>query len=375
MKQGMGLEQAMETVERVSKAKRDFIAPVQAVGVRLNGGPDLVLSGRGLPDDYKINGTAEAQMRDFAGVPKVAWDHLRTHDPERLRDHVNHQLGKKAGEGRMLRTLDGRLRAFLSPSYRPLENIDFARAAIPILQNKGVRVLSANVDDDRLYLKGTVPSLRWDANTIRPGVHAFLKPGRDNVIEWGVVLSNSEVGKGSLSVETLAYYLACLNGAIGTVAMRKAHLGRREQFGDDASEFMSDESRAAEDRAFFLKARDVVNGVLTQDMLARYVQKIEAAAERKVEGNQLEAVARIGERLGLNQAEVVEVTNIYARQADFTAWGVANAITEYAQEESLDYAKATELEKMGGQIIELSQADWGKLVAQEKRSKQLSLAV
>jgi hypothetical protein len=46
-------------------------------------------------------------------------------------------------------------------------------------------------------------------------------------VQAGVVISNSEVGQGTLSVQPLIYRLICRNGLIAADrAMRKTHVGR-----------------------------------------------------------------------------------------------------------------------------------------------------
>src|ERR1043166_4992015 len=75
----------------------------------------------------------------------------------------------------------------------------------------------------------------------------------------GVVVSNSEVGQGSLRVEALDFRLVCLNGMIREAAVRKAHLGRGSRGQDaieDAREYFRLETQQADDRAFFLKVQD-----------------------------------------------------------------------------------------------------------------------
>lgn len=46
-----------------------------------------------------------------------------------------------------------------------------------------------------------------------------------------------------------------------------------------------------------------------------------------------------------------------ATGGDLSRWGMANALTRFSQDVE-DYDRATEFERMGGQVIELPRNDW-----------------
>ena len=64
---------------------------------------------------------------------KRYYDRMRSEAPELLGDNIRHWFQKYPAP-RMIRTLDGGNRAFLSNSYRTLENEDLAEAVLPVLQ-------------------------------------------------------------------------------------------------------------------------------------------------------------------------------------------------------------------------------------------------
>ena len=76
-----------------------------------------------------------------------------------------------------------------------------------------------------------------------------------DVIQAGFVVSNSEVGLGSLRVEPLVFRLVCKNGLIcKDFAQRKYHLGRQVSISDDSAyELYSEETLAQDDKKFFLR--------------------------------------------------------------------------------------------------------------------------
>lgn len=49
------------------------------------------------------------------------------------------------------------------------------------------------------------------------------------------------------------------------------------------------------------------------------------------------------------------------QSGDYTQWGLSNAVTAFAQDKSLNYEQATELERIGGDIIMMPANDWDKV--------------
>src|SRR6185369_9125843 len=107
-----------------------------------------------------------------------------------------------------VRTFDNQVRAFLSDSYRPLDNFDLAEAVLPKLAGLGCRVESCEVTESRFYLKAVTERISGE-----------VKKG--DVVQAGLVVSNSEVGQGALRIEELDFRLVCLNGMISGTAVRK----------------------------------------------------------------------------------------------------------------------------------------------------------
>jgi hypothetical protein len=81
--------------------------------------------------------------------------------------------------------LDGTARAFLSDRYQPFDNDLVASAALETLQDvaPGMVVQSADLTPTKLYIKASFPAIQRE-----------VKKG--DVVESGVLISNSEVGAG-----------------------------------------------------------------------------------------------------------------------------------------------------------------------------------
>ena len=200
----------------------------------------------GGPASYGVTPLARRQLADKLSIPYAYFERMRENQPVLLDRNVNTWL-QSDDDRRMIRTLDGNVRAVLSDRYRRLDNYDLAESVLPILQQlPDVRFESVELTDTRMYIKCITPQLKVE-----------MAPG--DIVQAGVVISNSEVGQGTLSVQPLLYRLVCRNGLIASDrSLRKTHVGRA--LGSDESIMVfKDDTLQADDKAFF---RDMVHTAL-----------------------------------------------------------------------------------------------------------------
>lgn len=356
MKIGMTLTEMARELDRQANAKRDFIAPTKELEMvdgengtqSINPSPRLNLrvNGHGL---FGVTETAHEQIAGRLAIPKPYYDRMRSVAPELLRSNVNHWLHTQP-EKRMVRTLDGNARAFLSERYRPLDNFDLAETVLPTLTANGCRIESAALTDRRLYIKAVTERIT-------------LEVKKGDVVQAGIVISNSEIGAGSVKVEPMVFRLVCLNGMIANdAAMRKYHVGRSGDAGDLAEEFFKDSTRKADDRAFWMKVRDVVEGAFKKDIFERIVQRMQMATEIEIPGDPVKVVEYVAKKYALNDSEETGVLRHLIKGGDLTQWGLVNAITRQSQDVE-QYDRATDLERLGGTVLELPKTDWQEIVA------------
>ena len=357
MKDGKSLTELATELERQKKAKRDFVAPtaelemtanVKLTDAMKNGSESLRVNGYG---SFQIGELGHEQIAGRLGIPQKYYDRMKKEAPQLLAENVNTWF-KQEPERRMVRTLDGNVRAFLSDRYRPLDNLPLAEAALQTLTRSdlAVRVESCEVTERRLYIKAVTDRITAEIS-------------KGDVVQAGIVISNSEVGCGSVKIEPLVYRLVCTNGMIANdAAMRKYHVGRGKGGEDEdaAMEFFADETKRADDRAFWLKVRDVIRGSFKKDVFERLVNKMKIAAAKDITGSVEKAVEITGEVIGLNEDENTSVLRHLIKGGDLTQWGLVNAVTRSAQDVK-SYDRATELERMGGAVLELPQQDWKRI--------------
>lgn len=365
MKAGRSLVELAQELQRQTETKRDFDADTRQVRMVAKGltvtetakplttpartEPVLALEGVG---EFGITPVAHTQIAERVGIPQKYYDRMVAEAPELLAENVNHWFGSRP-EKRMVRTLDGRARAFLSIKYRPLDNVDLAEAVLPKLIDSGAEVVSSELTDTRFYVKAITQRVQGE---VRVG----------DVMHAGVVISNSEVGLGALRVSHMIYRLTCRNGAIRETALRQSHVGRGNGHSEPegvevAREFFRTETLAADDRAFWLKVTDTVAAMLSQTMLDQALDSMREAGDRKI-AEPLKIIERVATRLALTDGEKNGVLAHLIEGRDLSAYGLMNAITRASQDVA-DYDRATELETAGFGIIELPRHQWETLAA------------
>jgi hypothetical protein len=182
-----------------------------------------------------------------------------------------------------------------------------------------------------------------------------------DVVQAGVVVSNSEVGCGSLAVQPLLFGLKCKNGLIAPDrALRKHHVGRTMDSADESVTVFKEDTLAADDRAFFLKVRDVVETAVSEATFTQLSEKLKNTLGIKLTGDPVKAVELLADRFGLSEVEGTGVLRHLISGGDLTGYGVVNAVTGYSQEVE-KYDRATDLEALGGRLIELQPREWKEI--------------
>jgi len=358
MKQGMKLIEMAQEIERIERSKRDYIAPTTKLHMTVVGDPNLedggfetemTVEGNGT---YSIGEVAHEQIADRLGIPFRYYNRMLSEAPQLAAANVNTWLNKKP-ERRLIRTLDGRVRAFLSDRYRPLDNALIAQATLPVLMEQGeqIKVKSTALTERRLYIQAINERI---AGEVRVG----------DTVQAGVVISNSEVGCGSVRVEPLIYRLACLNGMIRASALKRYHVGKRiETDGIVNYEFYETETIEADNRAFLLKIRDTVRHAFDEIKFVEEIERLKAATEREIPPAKIQdTVEEVTRRFSLTQGEGENVLGFLIRDGDLTQYGMANAVTSFANTVE-SYDRAVELERIGGQVIDLDPKEWQALTS------------
>ena len=355
MKSGMSLQALATEVLRVREAKLDYLVPSSQMRLEtITDGalklPRLSFRTANSTEQYSLTEIARRQLADKLRIPFDYFDRMQNDQPKLLDQNVNTWL-QADNESRLVRILDGNVRALLSKRYRRIDNWQVAEWVLPLLgELQEARVESCSITSTRMYLK-----------VVTPQVSAEVIPG--DIVQAGVVISNSEVGHGRLLVQPLIYRLVCKNGLIASdQTMRRAHIGRILETDDDGVTVFADDTLRADDHAFMLKVRDVVKEAISEATLRLAVERLRLVLDIRLSGNPITSVELLADRYGLQEEEQGGVLRHLIAGGDLTGYGLVNAVTGYAQE-AADYERATELEAVGGKMLDLERREWNEIAA------------
>jgi hypothetical protein len=343
MNKGLSIVELAAKITEQQSQKHDMITDTRQMEMRSGvDGLDLVVGDQG---NYGVNQTAHRQIASRLKIPAAYYDRMMENDPGLLSTNVNAWF-RRQPERRMVRTLGGNARAFLSDRYQRIDNAQIAEAVLPILADiPDVQIVSSQITDSRMYIQAVSPRIQGE-----------VKKG--DVVQAGVVITNSEIGLGSVSVQAMIWRLICLNGAIAPDGKFKAyHVGRRI---DDNEDLWADDTRKADDFTVLLKARDMVAAAVDEARFGRRIEQMQGLTGIHVSGNPSRAVDVLAQTIGATEAEQGGILRSLINGGDLSAWGLVNAVTAQAHE--AQYDRAVEFEAAGGKLITLPANDWRRIL-------------
>lgn len=339
MKEGKTLQALANEIVRQQNSKRDFLVPTNTIQAYVHN--NAMELGFQIEENNTelftapLNSNGHQQLGAFCGIPKSYYDAMLKY-PELLVSNVKHWLAN-SNDKRTIRTLDGNIRAILSDKYRRLDNFDLASQVIPYLHDANATIESCDITDKKLYIKAITNKIQRE-----------VKVG--DVVSAGILISNSETGHGALSIKPLVYRLVCKNGAVADMyAMRKYHIGRAEEM--EQIEF-SNETLKADDKAFWLKVKDLVQFSLSEVTFDKIVDSLKDSTQKQID-NPTKALEMVTKKFTLTKDESDNVLSHLIQGGDLTSWGLGNAVTRMAQDVA-SYDRSTELESIGFTIMQHS---------------------
>lgn len=157
--------------------------------------------------------------------------------------------------------------------------------------NDQYEVMSCEVTENRLYLKVVNHRLEME---VRKG----------DIVQAGVMISNSEVGLGAVSIQPPVYRLVCTNGmVVNDMGERRHHVGRQAKAVEDSFALYSDETMEAEDKAFLLKLRDTTMAAIDEARFSQVVGRLQESMAVPITGKVQDVVQLTAQSYGINAGQ------------------------------------------------------------------------
>ena len=352
MKSGRSIQDVSREILRQQEAKADYLVATDRLHMDTYGDSPVirVLDREGIDqiEPLEIQQTAHQQIGTYLDIPSKYYDRMLQRDPALLSYNVNRWFQKEP-EQKLLRTMDGKARAFLSNRYRRIDNLDIAEIVLPVIQQmEDAYFESCQITDSRMYIK--VVNKRLEAEVV---------PG--DIVQSGVIISNSEVGLGSVNIQPLVYRLVCSNGMVVNDAQtRRTHIGRVNE-ADENFQLFSQETLAADDHAFAMKIKDTVMAAVDETRFTRVVGMMREATTVQMNTTDIPGVVRLASKdFNITEEESTGVLQRLIEGKDLTLYGLSNAVTRFSQDVD-SYDRATALEGIGYNILSMPRQQWNRI--------------
>lgn len=352
MKTGLTIDELAAEIMREKEAKKDYI--VDSRKLRMESWNSTLML-RVLDDDQAdriepldISENAHRQIGSRLNIPAKYYTRMLSECPALLTQNVNHWF-EHAPENRMLRVLDGKMRAFVSNRYLRIDHHEVACAVMPVIgEITDVQFVSCEITDNRMYIKVVNPNLQQE-----------LAPG--DTVQAGLVVSNSENGLGSLMIQPMIYRSEHQTGIISkAINIRRVHSGPiyspRHFF-----EIQPSSSLLAQDSDFLEQVRDTARAAVEEEVFSQAVEQMRTAMNARINTDNIPGVIQAaGREFKLNESEQTGVNLQLHSANDMSMYGLANAVTSHSA--TLDsYDRATVLEGIGYDILTMSNQQWNRI--------------
>ena len=338
------LEPLVKELERQKANSKDIIVDSKNINMGLlideeGGEPTLDID----DESYLLTEWAHSQVAEKMGIPMRYYDRMKQENRlELLKDNVNTWMPSK--ERRLVRILDGQVRAFLSDRYRPMDNFDMIFCALEEFKRHDIEFHRCDLTETYMYIKVFQPA---EIRKIQS------EHGEVSVIP-GLMLSNSEVGAGSTKVEPALLNPSCKNVFIAGAQFRAVHLGSRREAGD----IWADDTLKLKDEVLWREVRDTISAAFDTERFAETVEKLSKTAENEIESPTV-AVDTVAARYHISEEKKKSLLDYFAK-GPTTQFGLSNAITRMAQDEE-KAENQVELEHAGYDLAILKPKVFNKL--------------
>jgi hypothetical protein len=349
--------QILKEIERQKKTKKDFVGDSRYLSIGEADGQMIFrvdikkASQKGERDLFSFTRTGKVQFANTLRIPMTLWERMEN-DPKhrgKLGELATHFLHEEPSD-RLARTLDGKMRAFLSPRYRVLDNADLFFVSAEEFEKVGAEIWDARLSEDSFRLYAVQPGISAEVSDeeLPEGGHWHAKDRHVAAIS----ISNSETGRGKLKVRPCTLRDICSNWNVWDESLSQIHLGReREEEG-----WISEETQRLEDKVVWAKVRDVIRTAFDPKKFEEVIAKLRGAKKDK-DPDPVKTVEAAVELTGLPERSLDKIRAKYLADKDYTRYGLVQAVTFQSHENISDEEKDA-FDDAGAKILAMTIKDF-----------------
>ena len=233
----------------------------------------------------------------------------------------------------MVRCNETNVRAVLSNRYKRLDNDLVAHHTLDKLMDMGAEIKESHYDGDYLKLTAVTPELKGEVK-------------KDDVIQGGITITNSEIGNQTLLIQPFLYRLVCTNGMVVPSILNRfyqKHLGK----------VLIDLERDTQAIKIIHKMKKQIELVNDPKVFQENLQKLKDAEQVKTNSIKIVKLFKTHSVSDYEKAEIYAKLNRNISEPYFETdhYSLANAVTNYANSDDVSEDRSRFLQELGGLII------------------------
>lgn len=328
----------LDVLEAEARNAVDTLAEAKSLVVK-NG--KIVTSNDARPFEF-----SDWSYRQLAGRLGIPWPYAKMirNIPDLMDTNFNWWLSH-SDRTFLIRTTGEEVRAFLTPRYKIINNVDVAKAAVAAMSSKLIPCAL-----EHAY----VTSSHMEMVFLDKHDTICLPGAVDDKFFTGIALRNSEVGAAALRVDPYFYRQICSNGMFSEAAdenegIKRIHLGVK----DDSSIYWTDR-RSASAEKIVSEIENVVNRAVTSSKSVDVLNTLASLKSKKVTPDETGAIlSSLENELSMNEAEVREMSRILStKEEEMSYFGILQAVTRMAHMyDTKNVVRRTYLEAVVGEFV------------------------
>jgi len=278
------------------------------------------------------------QIAEKLAIPPKYYQKMRESALPLLDHNVNHWLKEVKGNY-FLRTFSPRgdggvgvARALLSDRFRTIDNLDVLMATLDTVKgmDRNLQIEHCALSDKKMYVSFTAPDVVVNSKEL---LSRYRLPGTNEggnpAIMTGFILSNSETGHGAFQIIPRIVVQVCSNGMIAQRdALKHIHLGTKLEQGVI---HWSDDTNRKNMELVISQVKDAVTTFISEEYLGGLINRLLEEGSYQIQ-HPIAAVNNVCKAYQISEERTKSILDFFTKSGDPTSFGVAQAVTYYAQQ-------------------------------------------
>jgi len=337
MKKGHNIKEMLQKVNDDAKYKKDFVVNLKELTVKES---DSTFPAVQVLEKDEALQLTDHSLNQLCGRLEIGTQYINKCLPvsqSLVAHNLNFWISNNKDRDLMLRTYENwhktkNVRAILSNRYKIIDAHHVLNPALNKMMDLGAEFKYSHYDGDRLNVTATLPKLEGEVQ-------------KDDIVQGGITITNSEIGNGGLLIQPFIYRLVCTNGMVAPSLLNRffqRHVGKIIIHPEKDTQWVS----------IIDKMQKQIELVSNPEVFQENLQKLKGAICESISSHQIVEVTKRHGITDYERKEIFERLSHYVSDTFTTSkYDFANAITNIANSDDRSDDRARFLQELGGLII------------------------